>query len=152
MKSLKFAALLLACLLPGWAQAASDMFLQIKPEKGEAVIVRCVDGACATGPLAAGSWKVSVCSESGKPVPMDLDLEYAIVSPRDSASGMATGKRQHGTITIRKEIGRVAAAAAAGNTVTVEESGTQLAIGTTAAAVEAAQAKITKSRSNIQNN
>ena len=149
MKSLKLAALLVLCLLPGWAMAASDMFLQIKPEKGESLIVRCVDGACATGPMAAGAWKVSVCSESGKPIPTNLVLEYAIVSPRDSASEGATDNRQHGTITIRKEIIRGAAPA---DTVIVEESGTQLAIGTSSAAVEAAQAKITKSRSNIQNN
>ena len=30
---------------------------------------------------------------------------YAAASPRDSASGMATGKRQHGTVTITKEWG-----------------------------------------------
>jgi hypothetical protein len=98
--------------------------------------------------LAAGAWTVTVCTEAGKPVRTDLRLEYAIVSPRDSVSGMATGKRQHGDITIRKELGRSVAA----NTIIVEEAGTELAIGTTAGGVEAAQAKITKSRSNIQNN
>ena len=30
---------------------------------------------------------------------------YAVASPRDSASGMASGKRQHGTVTITKEWG-----------------------------------------------
>ena len=30
---------------------------------------------------------------------------YAVASPRDSASGMPTGKRQHGSVTITKEWG-----------------------------------------------
>jgi hypothetical protein len=148
MNALKLLALLLASLLPGLASAAADMYLHIESGKGESAIVHCVDGACATGPLAAGAWTVTVCTAEGKTIRTDLRLEYAIVSPRDSTSGMASGKRQHGDITIRKDIGRSAAA----NTIIVEEAGTELAIGTTAAAVEAAQAKITKSRSNIQNN
>jgi hypothetical protein len=148
MKTLKLVAVLLAALLPTMAWAASDMFLQIKLDKGESVIVQCSNGACATGPLAAGTWTVSVCSERGKLIPTNLALEYAIVGPRDSASGQASGKRQHGAITIHMEVSR----AAPTNSITIEEAGTQLALGTTSAGVEAAQVKIGKSRSNIQNN
>jgi len=148
MKTLKLVAVLIAVLLPTMASAATDMFLQIKLDKGESVIVACSNGACATGPLAAGTWTVSVCTERGKPIPTNLALEYAIVSPRDMASGQASGKRQHGAVTIHKEISR----AAPTNTITIDEAGTQLALGTTSVGVEAAQAKITKSRSNIQNN
>ena len=131
MKTLKFAAVLLAALLPGMASAATDMFLQIKLDKGESVIVQCSNGACATGPLAAGTWAVSVCTQRGKPIPTDLALEYAIVGPRDSATGQASGKRQHGAVTIQKEMSR----AAPTNTITIDEAGTQLALGTTSAGV-----------------
>ena len=93
MKTIKLAAVLLVALLPGVALAASDMFLQIKPDKGESMIVHCSDGACATEALAAGTWTVSVCTARGKPIVADLDLDYAIVSPRDLSSGQATGKR-----------------------------------------------------------
>ena len=148
LSTTRLVAILLTALMPVVASASVDMFLQIKPEKGEARLVRCSDGSCASEPLPAGTWSVAVCTARGKVIPTDLSLEYAVVGPRDSASGMATGKRQHGSITITKEWDR----AATGNRIAIQEDGTQLAIGTSGAAVEAAQAKIGKSRSNIQNN
>lgn len=145
----RIAAACVALLLSVSASASSDMFLQIKPEKGDAKIVRCADGACVVDLPAAGKYSVRVCDSTGKVIPSDVSLDYSVVSPRDSASGQATGKRQHGSITITKEWNRRTAAA---NLIAIDEPGTQLVIGTSAEAVDAGQAKITKSRSNIQNN
>ena len=79
----------------------------------------------------------------------DMSLMYTVVSPRDSASGMATGKRMHKPLTLTMELGR---GVAPGNVITIDVAGSQVAIGTNDANVDVAQAKITKSRSNIQNN
>ena len=151
MKSFKirFLALCLALLLPAVSFAAVDMFLQIKPEKGEAQIVHCTDGACVVPPLALGNYSVLVCDAQGKVVPTDIKLDYAVVSPRDHTSGQASGKRVHSDITISK---RLVQGAKPGNQIAIGEAGSQVAIGVSDEAVEAAQAKITKTRSNIQNN
>jgi hypothetical protein len=55
----------------------------------------------------------------------------------------------HQALTITKTLGR---GMAPGNVITVGEDGSQLAIGRNDEAVASAQAKIGKSRSNIQNN
>ena len=151
MKSIQVGIILLcALLLPTIASAASaDMYLKIEGVDGESHVVRCESGACATTQLAPGTYSVLACDAGGKVIPSNLTLQYAVVSPRDSSSGQATGKRMHRPITITKELGR---GVVPGNTITVEASGAQLAIGVSDAAVEVAQAKITKSRSNIQNN
>ncbi len=65
----RVAAACVAMLMCLSASASSDMFLQIKPEKGEAKIVRCADGACVVDSLAAGKYSVLACDESGKVVP-----------------------------------------------------------------------------------
>ena len=151
MKSFKirFLALCLALLLPAVSFAAVDMFLQIKPEKGEAQIVHCTDGSCVVPPLALGNYSVLVCDEHGKVIPTDIKLDYAVVSPRDHTSGQSSGKRVHSDITISK---RTVEGAKPGNQITIDQAGSQLAIGISDEAVEAARAKITKTRSNIQNN
>lgn len=91
---------------------------------------------------------------------------YAIASPRDAASGMPTGKRQHGSVTIVKEWGPAtpqlreikttydvkkvegsrADKAATWTAIALAESGGLCA------ATEAAAATIVKSKSNITNN
>lgn len=143
------AALCAALLLPVMASAASDMFLQIKDAKGETRVVACAAGACVVNGLASGQYSVRVCDEQGKVVPSELALDYTIVSPREAQSGLATGKRMHKPFTITKELGRTAAAP---DTIAIDEAGAQLVIGVSSAAVDAATAKIGKSRSNIQNN
>ncbi len=143
------AALCAALLLPVMASASSDMFLQIKDAKGETRVVACAAGACVVDGLLTGQYSALVCDAQGKVVPSNMVLDYMIVSPRDAASGLATGKRMHKPFTITKELGRTAATA---NTIAIDETGAQLVIGVSSAAVDAAAAKIGKSRSNIQNN
>jgi hypothetical protein len=145
--------LTIATLLPLLATAAADMYLQIKDAKGEARVVRCADGACVVDHLAPGSYSVLVCDAQGRVIPSDTKLEYMAVSPRDLATGQASGKRMHKPITIMSS-GRVAGppAASPGNEIAIDEPGVQLVIGVAADAVDAAAAKITKTRSNIQNN
>ena len=151
MKSsrIRFVAVCVALLLPTFAMASSDMYLHIKGEKGEAQIVQCTDGACVVPPLAVGNYSVLVCDAQGKVVPTDIKLDYAVVSPRDHTSGQSTGKRVHSDITISK---RTVKGDKPGNQITIDQAGSQVAIGISDEAVEAAQAKITKTRSNIQNN
>ena len=145
--------LTIATLLPLLATAAVDMYMQIKDTKGEARVVRCSDGACVVDHLAPGSYSVLVCDAQGKVIPSDTKLEYTTVSPRDLATGQASGKRMHKPITLSSS-SRVAGppAASPGNVIAIDEPGVQLVIGSSAAAVDTAAAKVTKTRSNIQNN
>lgn len=150
MKILKSTLIMLcALLLPAVSLAASDMYLKIDDIKGESQVVGCADGACVVPALSAGSYTVWIADAQGTVIPSDTTLKYAVVSPRDAASGMATGKRMHNPLRITKMLDR---GAAPGNVISVEEDGSQLAIGKNDQAVAAAHAKITKSRSNIQNN
>ena len=142
-------ALWAALLLPAIASASADMFLQIKDAKGETRVVACAAGACVVDGLVTGKYSALICDAQGKVVPSNMVLDYMIVSPRDAASGMATGKRMHKPFTITMELGRTAATA---NTIAIDEAGAQLVIGVSSASVDAAVAKIGKSRSNIQNN
>ncbi len=142
-------AICVALMLPAVASAAADMYLQIKGVAGEPRVVACAAGACVVTDLGSGRYSVWVCDAQGKVIPTDITLEYALVSPRDAASGQASGKRMHKPITISKEWGRGAKPA---NEFAIDDPGAQLVIGVSAGAVDAAVAKITKSRSNIQNN
>ena len=148
-KFLATGALLIGALLPTLSSAAADMYLQIKDAKGEARVVACASGACVVDGLAVGSYTVLVCDAQGKIVPSNITLDHTIVSPRDLASGQASGKRMHKPYTITAELGR---SSAAPNNIAIDEAGVHLVIGVDTAAVDAAVAKITKTRSNIQNN
>ena len=138
-----------ALLLPAISSGAVDMYLQIKDAKGEARVVTCMDGACVVNGLAVGTYTVLVCDAQGKVIPSNLTLDNTVVSPRDLASGQASGKRMHKPITITAEVGR---SSAAQNSIAIDEPGVQVVIGVSTAAVDAAVGKIGKSRSNIQNN
>ena len=146
--------ILLATMLPLAASAAVDMFLQIRDAKGVARVVPCPAGACLVDGLAPGKYSVLVCDAQGKVIPTTTRLEYDVRSPRDVATGQASGKRMHKPLSITMELGRSAApaGATAANEIAIDEPGVQLAIGVSPAAVDAALMKITKSRSNIQNN
>jgi hypothetical protein len=142
-------ALCAAMLLPALAFAASDFYLQIKDAKGEARVVQCPAGACVVDGLAQGQYSVFVCDAQGKVIPSTLNLDYTVVSPRDAATGQASGKRMHKPLLITMQLGR---SAPPQNTITLDETGVHLVIGVSPQAVDAAVAKIGKSRSNIQNN
>jgi hypothetical protein len=143
-----------AGLLPFMTWASSDMFLQIKDAKGATRVVQCAAGVCLLNGLPPGKYSVLECDAAGKAVSSKSQWEYAVVSPRDAASGLATGRRMHKPLTLTMELGRsvTPSGTAPPNEIAIDEPGVQVAIGTTPAAVDAAVAKIGKSRSNIQNN
>lgn len=111
------------CLLPAMASAASDMFLKIKGVKGEARIVACPGGVCVVDGLAPGKYSVEVCDAKGNVIPTDLALGYDVVSPRDAASGLPTGRRQHKPIRISSQSG-----GSPTNVIEVTEAGAQVSI------------------------
>lgn len=88
-----------ALLAAAPAYAASDMFIKFEGVDGEAA--------------AISAWSFGTCS-SGQCT--------TIVSPRDPASGQATGKRQHGAVTVQ----------ASQNTQSLRESPTKASTGATA--------------------
>jgi hypothetical protein len=143
-----------ASLIPLMATAASDMFLQIKDARGATRVVACPGGACLLNGLPPGKYSVAESDASGKPIASKVKMEYTILSPRDSATGLATGRRMHKPLTLTMELGRSVAlnGAAPANEIAIDEPGVQIAIGTTAEAVDAVALKATKTRSNIQNN
>lgn len=140
---------LCALLLPALSSAASDMYIKIDDIKGESQVVGCANGACVVPALSAGDYTVWIADAQGTVIPSNATLKYALVSPRDAASGLATGRRMHKPLKLTMELGR---GAAPGNVIHIDEDGTQIAVGKNDEAVAAAQAKISKSRSNIQNN
>lgn len=137
-----------ALSMPLTALAAADYYLKIEGVKGESRIVHCTEGACLVDNLAPGSYSVLACDARGKVIPADLRLEYTVVTARERASGMATGRRMHQPLTLTMQLGRSATPT---NTFAVSEPGV-VVIGMDAASVDAAVGKATKTRSNIQNN
>lgn len=95
---------LLGALVPLAAVAASDMYIKISDVKGESRVVQCPAGSCVLSDLASGSYQVQVCDEKGVAVSSSTALSHSIKSPRDAASGLATGKRQHKPMTITKQL------------------------------------------------
>lgn len=96
------------------ALAASDMFLKLGGVDGETTVEVPIDG-----------WSFGTCN-AGQCT--------TIVSPRDSASGQATGKRQHGVVRVQ----------ASQNTQALRESPTRASTGGTAAT----SAKTTPTKAN----
>ncbi|GGY77574.1 hypothetical protein GCM10011613_22690 [Cellvibrio zantedeschiae] len=84
--------------------AALNSYLQIKGSKGSSQIVSCPNGACTVPSLVADTYTVAVVDAQGKSTAVDGKYECSIVSPRDSASGLATGKRMHKPFYFSKEV------------------------------------------------
>jgi len=97
-------SLLLGVLASLSAFAASDMYIKISDIKGESNVVHCPAGSCAVSGLAAGTYQVQVCDAKGMAVNSSVALSHSVTSPRDAASGLATGKRMHKPMTITKEL------------------------------------------------
>jgi hypothetical protein len=119
-------SLVLSALVPFGALAASDMYIKIGDIKGESKIVHCPAGTCTVSDLAAGTYQVQVCDEKGNAFSSSVDLSQSIVSPRDAASGLPTGKRQHKPMIITKELDKASpklyslVVAESGSTVTIQ--------------------------------
>ena len=84
---------LTAAAIAAPAFAASDFYLKFDSIKGEST-------AKASGgkPIEIESWSWGTT--------MAGDWDGTIISPRDAASGMPTGKRQHGWVTVSKPLDR----------------------------------------------
>lgn len=74
---------------------AADMHLKFTGVNGESKIVSCPDGTCVVSDLAVGEYKVEQTDKDGKAVSSPVVLSHEVKSPRDAASGLATGKRTH---------------------------------------------------------
>lgn len=84
--------------------AALNSYLQIKGSKGSSQIVDCPNGVCSVASLAPDTYTVSAVDAQGKAATIEGKYECSVVSPRDSASGLATGKRMHKPLVITKEV------------------------------------------------
>jgi hypothetical protein len=136
MKNMMRLILIVGATLVASTAFAADIFLQIKDAKGSSRVVACPGGACVVSDLAPGDYTVSVCTADGKAPAADVAASHTIVSPRDAASGLPTGKRQHKPVRITKEWGAATPMLA----IAIDEPGVQVTL------------KVTKTRSNIQNN
>lgn len=74
---------------------AADIYLKFTGTNGQSKIVSCPNATCAVSDLAVGEYKVEQTDKEGKAVSSPLVLNHEIKSPRDAASGLATGKRTH---------------------------------------------------------
>ncbi|MEO6113571.1 MAG: type VI secretion system tube protein Hcp [Sphingomicrobium sp.] len=99
------------------AFAATDMFLELGPVKGESTD-RAAGGKVQLSSInfsaSRKGWDGTIkgrtpdhtsASESSAGAGA-ASADAAVTSPRDTASGMPTGKRQHGTVTISKPLDR----------------------------------------------
>lgn len=82
--------------------AQADYYLKIEG-KGVSRVVDCSSGACTVSNLAPGDYTVTACAKDGKPLDAQAAASHEIKSPRDVATGQASGKRMHKPITITKE-------------------------------------------------
>ena len=136
MKNLIRSVLLVgAMLVTSTAFAAFDSYLKIEGKKGGSRVVGCTNGACVVSDLAPGEYTISVCTPDGKAT-TDGSAKHTITCPRDAASGQASGKRQHGAVRVIKEWGAATPLLA----IAIDEPGVPVTL------------KVTKTRSNIQNN
>jgi hypothetical protein len=101
------------------SNAALNMYLKIEGNgKSKIVQIKCPDGSCKTSVdgLTPGKYTITLCNstgtamkvkEKGNRTKCTSNLRYyqnELVSPRDAASGLPTGKRQYSPLIIRKEI------------------------------------------------
>lgn len=82
------------------ASFAADFYLKITDAKGESKIVTCPNSTCDIKDLAVGNYKIQQTDQAGNPVTTLLALDHQIKSPRDAASGLATGKRTHKPVSL----------------------------------------------------
>ena len=95
MKKIILSVAIATTLFSTAAFSASDIHLQIKGSKGSSQVIRCPNGACVVPSLVADTYTVSAVDAQGKPVAVAGAMSCDIVSPRDAASGLPSGKRVH---------------------------------------------------------
>ncbi len=112
--------------------AALNGYLKLESKaRGTVTIVKCMNGSCPVEGLSAGDYMISLCDANGKSIVAGsgpINLSYDVKSPRDAASGLATGRRQHKPITITKEWDRTASK----NIITITDNGSSITFKTSA--------------------
>lgn len=105
MKKIIVSFAVTAALISSSSFAALNSYLQLKGSKGSSQVITCPDGTCTASGLAPDTYSISVVDVQGKPVSLDsVKYTCSIVSPRDSASGLPTGKRMHKPFEISKDM------------------------------------------------
>lgn len=84
--------------------AALNSYLKIEGTKGSSQVVSCPNGVCVVPTLIADTYTFSVVDAQGKSVAVSSAMSCDVKSPRDAASGLATGKRQHKPMSFSKEV------------------------------------------------
>ena len=112
--------------------AALNGYLKLESKgRGTVTIVKCMNGSCPVEGVSAGEYMISLCDAQGKSVvagSTPLNLSYEVKSPRDAASGLATGRRMHKPITFTKEWDRTASK----NIITITDNGSSITFKTMA--------------------
>lgn len=121
---------------------AADMFIKISDTKGEARVISCPGGVCTLGDVSSGTYQVQVCDEQGSAVSSSVSLSHSVVSPRDAANGLATGKRTHKPMTITKRLDKSSPQLFS---LVVSDSGSQIVIQATEQVSAPVSAPVTKS-------
>lgn len=103
MKAISLSSVVLSVLFSVNA-AAADMFIKVSDSKGVSRVISCPGSVCTLNDASAGSYQVQVCDEKGSAVSSSVSLSHSVVSPRDAASGLATGKRMHKPMVITKSL------------------------------------------------
>lgn len=107
MKTLLKFVLVSATLLASSAAFAAEsvhLYLKLTSSSGKSRVVACPGGTCTLADLEPGAYSAIACDDHGTPLAPSA-ARHAVVTAREASSGMATGKRQHGAITITKEWG-----------------------------------------------
>ena len=104
MKKIILSVAIATTLFSTAAFSASDIHLQIKSSKGSSQVIRCPNGACLVPSLVADTYTVSVVDAQGKPISRSSAMSCDVKSPRDVATGMPTGKRQHKPFQLSAEL------------------------------------------------
>jgi hypothetical protein len=114
--TIRIAIALLALFVSSSAFAASDYLLMIEGVKGECAgkyitLIENADGSFSAMNILPGTYKLVAkpkaadgsvkVTRQGNPVGVNFDLE-CIVSPRDIATGQASGRRQQNMMAIQK--------------------------------------------------
>ena len=136
MKIFMGSCALIISLCSSFVFASNDITIKIEGAKGTVKTAKCPDGACVIDNLKADVYEVSTADSSesiGRKSPIEvLELQAAVMAPRDAGSGLATGRRQYNPVLIRKdstETGKIV----------VTEDGSKISfIGVTGASVSSA--------------
>lgn len=143
MKFMKSFCVLMVSLCSSFVFANNDIIVKLEGAKGAVKTAKCPDGACVIDNLKADVYKVSTANSTESVGRKDavevLELQAAVIAPRDAGSGLATGKRQYNPVLIRKN------STETGNVVVTEDGSKVSFIGVTGASASSVAPVMQKS-------